>query len=140
MTSFRYFLPRRATTRSGMTILRRLVALIALSACSDITGLTNATPYFNAALYPALWARLTACSGIGGDLAAIHFYSTPHIDEKGTELAGWWAKDGNKIFLEDAWKDDSRIVMHEMMHAKLGHPGHPAEYFNGACGDLMVHR
>lgn len=116
----------------------RFAALTLLMACSDLSGLGTAKPYYNATLYPVLWDELTACSGIGGRLDAINFYTVEHLERNGVELAGHW-NIGNTIYFEAAYRDDPLIVKHEMMHAKIQSSDHPAQYFNGACGDLMVH-
>lgn len=118
------------------------IALIAtcLAGCRNpvdfvADGAVELTP---PALYRELWQTVEACSGLTGNFDSLRFYLAPNgMSLNGESVAGLWEQEGNKIFLEPPYRNDRRTIMHEEMHALLRAAGHPVQYFNGACGDLL---
>jgi hypothetical protein len=85
------------------------------------------------------WAATERCSGLRGDLAAIHWASIPgtdHLAEDG-HSGSWWPVT-NQITLAGNAVLDGRLVRHEMLHALLGTGQHPYEYFGHRCGGIVA--
>ena len=120
-----------------------LVVLV-LGACSNATEprplqIAGAVPFADTALLARLWSKTEACSGLKGDLSSVSFYKVPSVDVVNTEgNGGYWFRDGNRIFIADAWAGSASLITHEIMHALLQSGAHPPQYFNGVCGDLMT--
>jgi hypothetical protein len=122
-----------------MKALLLILAAALLTACTDITGpqpqVYGTTPIPITAQYRAWWTHLESCSGLSGNIDAVRFFAADSISQQDVGLTV--TKDGrSKIYLVSLFVSDSLIVQHEMMHALLQRPGHPAQYFNGPCGDL----
>lgn len=116
--------------------LALLLSLVALSACRDVTGPTG-TPFTPPPIYRVWWAELEACSGLTGDFDGVRFYVVSSLTQNGVAAAGGYSKRNNAIVLVEKYLNRTETVQHEMMHALLrGIPGHPPQYFNGACGIL----
>jgi hypothetical protein len=121
---------------------RAIVGLVLLAGCASITDVTpsSAVPFAPPPIYRVYWAELEACSGLAGNFDNIQWFAVPRITmpNGSGEAAGLWFQDGNRIYIEQAYVDNWLIIKHEEMHALLGHPGHPPEYFSGVCGQLLV--
>jgi hypothetical protein len=50
-----------------------------------------------------------------------------------TALGAW---EGNRIYIAESMLDVPLVVRHEMLHAQLGQPGHPAVF--GTCDSLAA--
>lgn len=121
--------------------MRRALALLVFAvACIDFSGpsvavLENKVPFPRADTLLARWERLESCSGITRDFSRTSFYTATSITWNGNPHGGIWLSPNNEIVvLVDA---PSLMVDHEIMHALLGHGGHPRAYFHGVCGDLL---
>jgi hypothetical protein len=122
-----------------MKALATLWLVLLFTACSDITGPVNqvsgATRIPTTAQYRSWWSHLETCSGLSGNIDAVRFYSADSISGQAVGLTVMG--DGpTRVYLVSLFVADSLVVQHEMMHALLQRPGHPAQYFNGPCGDL----
>lgn len=117
--------------------------VLVLGACSgdSVTGLQDAIPYTDPQLR-VLWSEMESCSGLRGDFDSIHFYIAPDgITRNGEGAGALWVREGNAIYLTPPVKNDPMTIKHEEMHALLqGGADHPAKYFSGACGELMLGR
>lgn len=89
------------------------------------------------AWYATDWARLEACSGLKGDFNSVAWYVSPQIAVRDSTYRGAYLPKNHAIILLDNAVNIARIVDHEEMHALLRGGGHPLQYFNGVCGDLM---
>ncbi len=122
-----------------MKTLAALSLVLLLAACSDLTapqrGEYGAVPIPTTSQYRAWWSHLEACSGLSGDINAVRFYS---VDSLSNHDVGREYPATKQIYLVSIFVTDSLIVQHEMMHALLNVSGHPAQYFNGPCGDLLA--
>lgn len=131
---------------------RILVAalLLTLGACAtapdfdpiaslDVVAFTPAEQPFGFVTtdYPSDWARMQACSGLTGDLAALRFYVL--TDPTVTTIATPWGPAGavylpaqHAILLTQTTITDQGVVEHEMLHALRRRGGHPAVF--DVCG------
>lgn len=125
--------------------MKRLLLVLVLTACGDTIGPLE---FFrlarDAVAIPApaaarkIWTELEACSGLSGDFDDVQWFVAPN----GFQVDGKW-KHGiwfpeNIIVLAPNTVNNYITIKHEELHALLRSGGdHPAEYFNGACGDLM---
>jgi hypothetical protein len=142
--TFRYF-PARPHFMPSLSlsigeVMKSALALVLalVASCTPLADVQYAQVYDNPVLYAALWDSLTACSGIKGPLGAVLFFRVERITgPHDWTFNGYWVENGNRIYLTEDSKDDPKVVMHEMMHAKLQSGDHPSEYFNGRCGDLL---
>jgi hypothetical protein len=122
-----------------------LAALVIMGAgCTAIVNLIEPiTPhdgiYMQRRPQYALWWSLTErCSGRVGDLSKIHWYVVPGADVIGASGAlGQENSLIDRIVL--AWNsvDSGPVVRHEMLHALIRTRGHPVEYFQQKCGDVV---
>jgi hypothetical protein len=88
----------------------------------------------------ALWWRLTErCSQHSGDLEALNWYVVPGATSFGSEeLQGEYSSHSHRIVLAGRSTRDGQLVRHEMLHALIGKPGHPAEYYQRRCGGIVA--
>jgi hypothetical protein len=114
-----------------------IVAIImALTACTSCTApgptIYGAVPLPITDQYRAWWWHIEQCSGLHGDINAVQLFK---VDSLSDHAVARQVSPPMRIYLVDIFVSDSLVVQHEMLHA-LGVQGHPAQYFNGACGDL----
>lgn len=88
-------------------------------------------------LYPAWWAAMEACSHRTGELAALRWFTLadPHATwfwSEGHPAGGTYWPETRAIVLVPVKITNETSVKHEMLHALLGVPGHPAAF--DACG------
>ena len=92
-------------------------------------------------VYAQWWDITEACSGITGSLEAVEFYRIPNAstipDKTYGEVAAYWSPASNRIVLADFYEMQGQVVRHEMLHALLRVNGHPPEYFQGRCVDVV---
>ena len=131
-----------------MRKLSVIIVALVLAACSSSTAPSNVAPAIDlssAIPSPAnpqqvkWWTDLETCSGITRDWKEPTYYvliGKSEIVVNGKSYWGYWTKDGNKIILAEAHASSTKLIEHEMMHALLQDGSHPAQYFNGVCGDL----
>lgn len=117
--------------------MRRLLLALAFLACSELTAPDGAVPIYPIpAVYREWWSELESCSGFSGDIDAVRFYSEPYY-EGHVGKARWQGSTVILVLAEHAvyleW-----YVKHEMMHVLGRIGGHPAQYFNGVCGNLVT--
>ena len=93
----------------------------------------------------ALWWRMTqACSGLRGDLGAVHWYLQPDVEtlqipgDHDQQYGGYWWAIGNRILLTEKAVTDGWLVRHEMLHALIGRAGHPRGQFFDRCGGIVT--
>lgn len=120
--------------------MRRIALLFALAACSDLTAPDNAVPIYPIPQeYRLWWVELESCSGFSGDIDAVRFYTIPYTPNRPGGRAEWQDSRSTIQIVEHVrgvkWR-----VQHEMMHVLGRFSTHPAQYFNGACGNLMTDR
>jgi hypothetical protein len=122
-------------------MLVALAAVCGLAACSLITEPlpSNAKPFVPAAVYERWWAMTEACSGLSGDLEAVHWYSVPGSEfmHGGQAAAGYTDLHTNSIVLAEQGIQDGPTVRHEMLHALRRVGGHPRSQFLQACASLV---
>lgn len=85
--------------------------------------------------YPMWWSITEQCSGLRGDMSRISWYVVPGqkvLNEDGDD--GLYYTNSHRIVLAGVDVDSGRVVRHEMLHALIGAVGHPAGYFQRACG------
>lgn len=91
-----------------------------------------------------LWWRLTErCSGLSGALGAIAWYTVPDVDSLIDSPLREWVRGEyipaeHRIILAGHSRADAFVVRHEMLHALLNRPGHPAEYFQDRCYGVVA--
>jgi hypothetical protein len=126
---------------------RFAVLLLALAACT-----TPTEPRFPNDAIPidgqpqfALWWRMTqACSGLRGDLGAVHWFVQPGVEtlqipgDHDGQYGGYWWSIGNRILLTEKAVTDGWLVRHEMLHALIGRAGHPRGEFVDQCGGIVT--
>ncbi len=98
-------------------------------------GATSFTP---PAEYQAWWASTEACSAKVGNMRTVEWYVVPGVSTFGTsegDKVGIRIKSGDRVSIVIAgnYVEHEMVVRHEMLHALLGVPGHPPEYFVDRC-------
>lgn len=93
--------------------------------------------------YAGYWAEMEACSGLAGSLAAVTWYYVPGFDPfpaPGLDqtVLGYWHGSDNRIVLLQYVADPPALIRHEMLHALLQSPAHPARYFEARCGGTIA--
>lgn len=131
--------------------MKRLVWVLAVftSGCQDLVGprepieFPDAVEYFDASLFPPVWAELRACSKLSGDLRRVSFYYVPRPTLRGVNpnirTIGLYYPRTNRIFVIESEQANRSVIRHEMMHALLRDAdGHPPQYFgaDGLCGPV----
>lgn len=112
------------------------LVLVGIYACHDIVYGSRLAPDTDPIL-AAEWQKMEACSGLRGDFADLHVFTTSSIVADGVDKDGLWIAGLNWIILVDRVRAREKTIDHEMIHALLrGGSDHPAHYFNGVCGDL----
>jgi len=101
---------------------------------SGAQALLPQTPY-------ALWWNLAeSCSGLRGPLERVRWFVVPRPtlgQPSSASAVGHWSPTYNSITLAQPYVLEGRTVRHEMLHALIGRPGHPREYFRTRCGGLV---
>jgi hypothetical protein len=108
------------------------MALAVLGSCSAPLEPLAATSMPITAEYRRWWKAMEQCSGLRGSIDRQTFWKVEAMDRQA--VARWYP---GRIVLTSLFVNDSLVVSHEMVHALIGRPGHPAEYFRRRCGDLM---
>lgn len=90
------------------------------------------------ATYQAWWASTEGCAEIRGNVNRIKWYVVPGVSTfptEGGEKVGIRIKTGSdvRIVIAGNYVEHEMVVRHEMLHALLNKPGHPAEYFQDRC-------
>lgn len=125
---------------------KTLIAVISMAlACGGATEplplqVPGAVPFADTQLLNAIWVGLDHCTGETKNMADVEFYtvSDEWIVVGGVQYWGYWFREGNRVFLTDRVKTSATALEHEMMHARLQTSEHPAFWFNGVCGNLIV--
>jgi hypothetical protein len=132
----------RARARDWFAVL-----LIGLAACVTPTEPRLPDDAIPLAVQPqfALWWRMTqACSGLRGDMGAVHWYVQPDVEtlhipgDHDGQFGGYWWAVGNRILLTEKAVTDGWLVRHEMLHALVGRAGHPRGEFGDRCGGIVA--
>ena len=87
--------------------------------------------------YGTWWQLVESCSGITRTFGSVRWYVADRIESNDANVDGEWLSRGNRIVLTPASAREGSVVRHEMLHALLGHGGHPREYFVDRCGSLV---
>jgi hypothetical protein len=109
-----------------------LVLLFALTACGfEPSGEESMSA---PTVYREWWAKTEACSGRTGDFDRIRWFEIPghSFDCPSGRCVGRWQTDG-RIFVAGDWLQHEMVVRHEMLHALIGHTGHPDLEFRQEC-------
>lgn len=121
--------------------------LIALAACTTPTEPHFPDDAIALGVPPqfALWWRMTqACSGLRGDLGAVHWYVQPDVEtlsipgDHDKQYGGYWWAIGNRVLLTEKAVTDGWLVRHEMLHVLIGRAGHPRGDFVDRCGGIVT--
>jgi hypothetical protein len=109
-----------------------LVPLFAVAGCAFEP--TGDEPMNAPAVYRQWWAKTEECSGRKGDFERIRWYEIPGhaFDCPSGRCVGRWQSDGRIIVAGD-WLQHEMVVRHEMLHALIGHTGHPDLEFRQEC-------
>ena len=122
-----------------------LLALVAGIACGHLTDPPlpeNAALFAPPPVYAKWWAMVESCSGLGGSLENVQWYSTTSRlrdpNDNDEAIAGYWSLAGNRIVLFANDTIAGAIVRHEMLHALIRSAGHPRSAFLQACGGVVA--
>lgn len=118
--------------------------LLALIACVHPTGdfaeviQEGATRFQPPESYRMEWHSMEMCSGLRGNFDLVAWYHTQHIMVRDSTFEGGYFAKHHAIVIPDYQINNKIVIDHEEMHALLrGGADHPAQYFNGSCGNLM---
>lgn len=91
-------------------------------------------------MFRAWWQIVEGCSQQHRPFDAIRWYRVGpgELTIRGETAAGAWFVEGNRIVLTDWGLRAGALVRHEMLHALLETGSHPAEFFQGKCGDEVA--
>ena len=122
-------------------LLTRFIAagMLVLLGCGDAVA---PLPADAAAMIPpaqyALWWTLTeTCSGLTGDMSTVKWYTVPTTKSLGTDVNGVYYTSSRRIVLLADSASSPFLVRHEMLHAFIAQPGHPAKYFQDRCAGVV---
>jgi len=90
--------------------------------------------------YLSWWNQTRQCSGLDGTFSQLHWYVVPGVSTIANdhdEVAGFWLAGRRAIVLAGWYQLSPLVVRHEMLHALLRVPGHPAEYFRVRCAGVV---
>jgi len=121
-----------------------LVLPTLVGACGSISGPSEirlpegAVEIPAPAMYREWHQRTEQCSGLTDDFSTMKFYVVPGVETFSTgsgEKVAQWILEGstNKIIVAGNYEGHEMVVSHEMLHALIGQPGHPPEYFGQRC-------
>jgi hypothetical protein len=121
-----------AALRARRCRLLYLVPLFALTGCGFEPS--GDEPMSAPAVYRQWWAETEECSHHTGDFDRIRWFQIPGsaFDCPSGQCVGRWQNDGRIIVAAD-WRENEMVVRHEMLHALIGHPGHPDLEFKLEC-------
>lgn len=135
---------RRRAPRARRAVLLLLLLDVACSSSTEPSFPSNAVAFAPPPVYRLWWSIVESCSGMSGDLAAVHFYEEPDQVEAtaGSESANaYWFASGDRIVVGGMNEYDGPVIRHEMLHALLGSKaggnGHPHAYFVQRCGGIV---
>ena len=132
-------LTRRCVSRTLSLIA--VVGSQVIAACNDLTAPfpSNAVEITPPAPYARWWAMTESCSGLSGDMSAVHFYAVPEplVAVGDSSYAGYWRQKGNRIALAEPYVTDGAVVRHEMLHQLLQRGDHPRPDFVDRCGGIV---
>ncbi len=123
-----------------------LATLLALAACDFLVdpalppGAVRLEP---PARYRLWWDMVQSCSGRTGDMRHVQWYHVPDATELDVgdahhgSVTGMWYRAGNRIVMAGASVLKGDEVRHEMLHALVRAPGHPAAEFQDRCGGIV---
>lgn len=129
--------------------MRRLAWLFAAALFASCTSpaptapasLADATPFTPPAWYAHTYASMQQCSGLQGDFARVKWYHVTGSRVVAPDSGGYAAAvtypSLHTIILADFYASDTVVVEHEVMHELTDVLTHPAQWFDGRCGDLM---
>ncbi len=91
-------------------------------------------------IYRTWYSQIEACSGLKGNYDALTLQGAKSIAVGSDSYSGYWTPPHTiTIRVETDWLYDETLVKHEFMHDLLQSGTHPSQYFNGICGNLIVH-
>lgn len=121
--------------------MKRIGLVLVLLACSDVSGppivIEGRQPYPVNAMLVAIWQKTEECSGLHRDISTARFYTATDIRYGDGFARGLWSPEGDQIIVLITETQNAVLWEHEIMHDLLRLNGHPAEFFNGRCGNLM---
>jgi hypothetical protein len=88
--------------------------------------------------YTVWWSKTESCAELAGRMNRVEWYVVPGVSTFETDLGpkvGIRVKVGDRItiVLAGEYQHHEMVVRHEMLHAILDRPGHPALYFEERC-------
>jgi len=115
----------------------RWLLLALLLGCLDNFAPAGAIEFTPPAVYQTWWSAIEACAGLWGEFDRIEWYEVPGSDYPCPAYEGrcdgWW-RPPHTIYLARQWRDEPRLVEHEMLHDLLQRGDHPPVF--QACGVL----
>jgi hypothetical protein len=117
-------------------MLRRLLVLLALTACTEpYDPFYGAEPFSPPAIYAEWWGQTESCSGKTGDFSAVRWYTREAFAKLGTQAVADYAVQA--VVMRPELVLVANDVRHEMLHLLIKQPGHPEEFFRTKCGHLV---
>lgn len=120
--------------------MKSLVLVLILGACASPMapmGFPGEKSLYAPVEYRIWYAELEACSGLKGNYDALVLRTAQKIEVAGETYSGYWERP-HRITILVGMTYKKALVDHEFMHDLLQSPDHPAQFFNGNCGDLTV--
>jgi hypothetical protein len=120
----------------------RLAGVLVLIGCSSTTAPTvgDGIQRLDApAIYRTWYSEVKACSGLTGNYDALTLRTATNIAVGNDVFSGYWTPPHTiTIRFETVWLYDETLIKHEFLHDVLQRGDHPAQYFNGVCGNLLI--
>ncbi len=139
--------------RTSFAFARGIVALLPLFVVAAAVGCdkriteplpeTGAAEFTPPAQYALWWEMAQACSGLRRDMREIRWLTDPSSSPRTLEgtadtVVGEWYAGTSSIVLAREYINDPSVVRHEMLHALIRDPGHPAALFRDSCSGYVV--
>ena len=139
--------------RTSFAVVRGMVALLPLFVVAVAIGCgkrvteplpeIGATEFTPPAQYALWWEMAQACSGLRRDMREVHWLTDPSSNRRTLEgtadtVVGEWYSGTSSIVLTREYINDPGVVRHEMLHALIRDPGHPAAVFRDGCSGYVV--
>lgn len=84
------------------------------------------------------WKEVEGCSGKTGDFDAVQWYQATFTDIlPGTTAAAISDYARQVVVVAEYRKEEANVIRHEALHLIIKVPGHPPEFFQGPCGNLV---
>jgi len=117
-----------------MRLLLRALPIALLVGCTSSFA-PDSAPLTPPSAYLQWWQATKACSGLTGDFSRLRFSVIEGRDFEcpSGRCVGRW-EPASTIILASSYAHSELVVRHEMLHALIGHSGHPDIPFRQRCG------